>query len=375
MNRSKGITLNSLKIAVVHQSYWSERGQERLLKAVLELVPLAQLFLLFGDKELIAQKLARDNVHFSWLQKLPFIKRFYRYTLPLWPLAYEMFDFKEYDLVISLSSSFAKGVVTGPFTKHISIITTPTRYLWDMSSEYYKASDSIKKKVMKLFYTPLRIWDILSARRPDKIIAISNFIKQRILKYYRIEAATVIYPPVEYEAISQKTLKKEDFYIAISPFEENKRGDLIIQLAQKTGIKIKLLGNGSQFKKLKAAAKGYPNIEFVGWVSDEAKHNLMKQAKGLIYPGIEDFGIVPVEAIYCGCPVLAFAQGGALESVVDGKTGVFIYEQSVEALEEGLERLKGLKFDLNMMQASVAKFAKSKFLNQFEQFIKSELRE
>jgi glycosyltransferase involved in cell wall biosynthesis len=254
------------------------------------------------------------------------------------------------------------------------------RYAWDLTWTYFNPVNFSwwKRMVIPFFLTYLRIWDITSNNRYEKLIAISEYVNKRVLKYYKRAADKVIYPPV-YIDLFDNSKEKEDYYVSIAPFEPNKRGDLVVDVAIKLGIKVKILGKGSTLKKLQERAKGYDNVEFLGFVSESEKVNLLEKAKGLFFVGLEDFGIVPVEAIACGTPVIAYGDGGAMTTVIDGKTGVHFYEQSVEAISEAVERCEKIRmqgaFDRKVMRAHAEKFSKERFVKEIHEFAENSWKE
>lgn len=366
--------LRDKKVAIVHQSFWFFRGAERMIADTLELFPDADIFALFGDEKLMKSKFAGHKVKWSWLQKLPFIKKLYRISIPLWPVIFETFDLEEYDLVISFSSSFAKGIVTKLNTKHLSIVFTPPRYFWDLSRWYYEAAPGWRRPFMYLLYTPLRMWDVLASERADKTYGISEFVNKRISKYYGHDADGIIYPPVHLDRCYSAD-EREDYYLAISPFEEHKNGDLLVKVAVELNLPLKVIGGGNLDKKIKNSLKGHDNVELLDWVDDDAKHELLSKAKGLLYMGVEDFGIVPVEAMASGCPVIAYGKGGALETVEDRVGGVFFDELTVEAVKAALDSAESIIWNSKSMRESVEKFDIGRYKEELSQVVKELISE
>jgi glycosyltransferase involved in cell wall biosynthesis len=369
-----------LKVAIVHDWAYKMTGGEKCLEVFCELYPEADVYMMMGDSSKLSQTITRHKITYSFLQKIPFVSKFHRYTYFLWPTAIESFNFNKYDLVISSSACAAKGIVTGLDTLHVSYMHTPMRYAWDMTWYYFNPANFSwwKRLVIPFFLTYLRIWDIASSNRMDKLIANSNFVNRRIKKYYRRSADAIIFPPV-YTSIFDYTKEREDYYLSVAPFEPNKRGDLVIEVAKRMGLKLKILGKGSKLKELQKRAEGYDNIEFLGFVSEDEKIQLLAKAKGLFFVGIEDFGIVPVEAIASGTPVIAFGKASGIDFVLEGQTGVFFYDQTVDAIMDAVERLDGLlkerKFDKKFMNNFAKKFSKERFVTELKSFIDRSLDE
>lgn len=315
------------KVALVTDSLWSMAGANKVLDAIAEIYPNSDIYSLFGEKKNLSENLQKHQIYFSFLNKLPFIKHIYRYTFHLWPVAIEQFDFSEYDLVISNSSSVAHGVITPLECKHVLYLNSNMRYAWDLSPLYTKiVRFGFLKRIIKEFFINFnRIWDVVAAQRPEIIISNSEFVAKRVKKYWDRESDFVIHPPVEkYEG--KTVLKKSNYYVAGAPFEPNKRGDFLLECASNMGFNLKLIGNGSMKKKLKRKYRKFKNIEFLDNISDEEKWKVISNAKGFLVVGIEDYGIFCAEAISCGTPVLAYNKGGSLEIVRDGEGGMFFKE-------------------------------------------------
>jgi glycosyltransferase involved in cell wall biosynthesis len=361
--------IKNLRVAIVHDWAYKMTGGEKVLEVICEMFPNADVYMMMGDETHLSDLIRKHKIQYSFLQKIPFVKKFYRYTYPLWPVAIESFNFNNYDLVVSSSACAAKGVITGLNTVHICYMHTPMRYAWDLTWYYFNPLNFSwwKRIVIPIFLTFLRSWDVASTSRIDKLIANSNFVNRRIQKYYRRSADKVIFPPV-YMDLFTHLKEKENFYFCIAPYEPNKRGDLIVELGIKLGINIKIAGKGSKMKELQAMAKGHENIEFLGFISEEEKADLMARAKGLFFFGLEDFGIVPLEASASGTPVLAYGDGGALDSVIDGRTGMYFKEQSVSSIIEVFkkfeEAINNNVYDKEFMREHANKFSKERFVKE-----------
>lgn len=326
-----------MKVAIVHEYLIRLGGAERVMKELSEMFPEAKIYTLLCDFDLAAEYIDTSRVVTSSLQKLPgFLRKRHSLLVGKMARAMEEFDFSEYDLVISSSNSFAHGVITNVGTKHICYYHSPTRYLWDWTNEYFEENGigGLKRFVGKWMLSGLRIWDFEAAQRPEVVLANSKHVAKRISKYYRRESE-VVYPPVELDRFKVSD-EIEDYYLVVSTLTPFKGIDLAVQAFRSLGWKLKIAGTGKDLGRLKEMAGDASNIEFLGFVSDEEVAELMSKCKGFVFCGEEDFGITPVEVMASGRPVLAYGKGGLLETVVDGKTGMFFEEQSVERLKEAL---------------------------------------
>ena len=363
-----------LKIAVVHDWLTGMRGGEKVLEIIFEIFPDADLFTLLYNKGSVSPLIADRNIYTSFINSLPFKSKKYRNYLPLFPTAIELFDFKAYDLIISTSHCVAKGVRTPPNTLHISYVHSPMRYVWDMYEDYF-GKDKIgflQKMIIPPFANYLRIWDVTSSNRVDYFIANSNHVAKRIQKYYRREAA-VIHPPVNTE-IYRKSEINEDFYLVISALVPYKKIDLAVEAFNQSKKFLVVVGDGPEKNKLLKKAKS--NITFVSDIKSDELNNYYSKCKALIFPGEEDFGIVPVEAQSCGKPVIAFARGGALETVIgfDGNnekkcTGVFFDKQNTKSLISAIEDFEKLEWDAEFINQNAQKFNANRFKNEMSDFM------
>ena len=327
-----------MKIALVHDFLVKLGGAERVLKVFADMFPEAPIYTLFYDEEKVGSVFPKERVITSGLQKYPkFIRKRYRLLLPKFPRYIEDFDLEEYDLVLSSSTAMSHGILTSIDTKHICYCHSPIRYAWDWTNEY-RIENNINGLKM-FFYAPLikyiREWDQIAADRPDVYIANSKNSQNRIKKYYNSNS-DVIYPPIEVERF-RASEKHSDYFLILSTLAPYKRIDLAVQLFNKIGRKLVIIGDGQQRAHLENIAGD--NIEFLGFKDDETVKTYLENCRALIFPGEEDFGMTPLEAMACGKPVLAFGKGGCTESVVSGKTGEFFFEQTVESMEDGLARL------------------------------------
>jgi glycosyltransferase involved in cell wall biosynthesis len=363
-----------MKLALVHDWLTGMRGGERVLEALCELYPEAPIYTLFYFPNTVSETIERHQIFSSSLQRLPGVEKYYRYTYTLMPFAIESFDLSGYDLVISTSHRIAKGVLVSPHTCHISYIHSPMRDAWEMSKEYFgpQQMNWWKRLVIPPQLSFLRVWDILSTARVDYLIANSENIRRRILHTYQREAQ-VIYPPVD---LSQYQLaeKKDEYYLMVGSFEPNKRVDLAIQAFNELGYLLKIVGNtGRNQRRMRELAQ--PNIEFLGWQDDHTVAKLYAQAKAFIFPGVDDFGITPVEAQASGTPVIAYAAGGSLETVIGGQTGVFFDEPTVESLMGAIHKAETITWDQKRLRENAERFQKSHFLSAMTEFVEKSLTE
>jgi len=358
-----------LKVAIVHDFLLRLGGAERVLAALAELYKNAPIYTLLYDEKTTWKEFPHERIRPSGLQKLPrFIRNNHRYLIGMMPRALEAWDFSEYDLVISSNTALSHGIVTPSHTMHISYIHSPMRFAWDWTHEYLKNESLLKRAAGALLLKKLRLWDQYASDRPDHLIANSRNIQRRIHKYYRRDAA-VVYPPVDIERFSPAK-RRENYFVMISNLTPYKRVDLAIYLFNKIGRRLVIIGDGPQRDFLKSIAG--PNIEFQGFLSDTESAAILSKAQALIFPGEEDFGIVPVEAMACGVPVLALRRGGVQESVIEGVTGEFFDEANVASMEAGLARLilNLKKYDRNVIRARAEEFSKANFLSRMRYVIR-----
>ena len=322
-------------MALVYDRVNKWGGAERVLLALHEIFPEAPLYTAVYSPEKAPWAKVFPKIVPSFLNKIKFFQDKHEYLAPLMPLAFESFNFDEYDLVISVTSEAAKGIITKPKTLHVCYCLTPTRYLWSHYGEYFKGPTL--KAVSKPIINHLRSWDKIAAQRPDVMVGISTAVQGRIKKYYERESE-VIYPPVDIDRfkILDSRFKKRDYYLFVSRLIPYKRADLAVEAFNELGLPLKIVGTGSEEAKLKRIAK--KNIEFFGFIDDSDLAKLYQGAKALIFPGEEDFGIVMVEALASGTPVIAYKAGGALDIVKEGKTGIFFESQEVGSLISAIKR-------------------------------------
>lgn len=360
-----------MKVAIIH--YWlvNWRGGEKVVEALLELYPNADIFTHVYDELMTEGNLKDRNIYTTFISKLPFAKKYYQKYLPLMPLALEQLDLREYDLVISSESGPAKGVITSPEALHVCYCHTPMRYVWDVYPDYIKSSGRFTRWLMRPLIHYLKIWDRLSADRVDYFVANSEFVAKRINKFYRRES-DVIYPPVKLEEFTP-TQEKTDVYLFLGQLTPYKRADLVVDAFVENGKKLVVIGDGEQYADLKT--KECENIKVLGRMPWEECKRYLHESKALIFPGVEDFGMVPIESMACGTPVLAYAKGGALETVLDGNTGFLFHEQSIQSLNSCISKFEKSEANLDKSEIRLhaEKFSKQIFMTKFESFVKNRL--
>jgi len=369
-----------MKVAIVHDWLTVYAGAERVLEQMLSCYPEADIFSIVdylppNNRGFILSK----NVITSFIQKLPFSKKFYRHYLPLMPLAIEQFDLSKYDIVISSSHAVAKGVLTGPDQLHICMCYSPIRYAWDLQHQYLEESglsSGIKGWFVKYLLHKIRIWDSRTSNGVDSFIAISNFISRRIWKVYR-RNATVIYPPVDVDSF-EICSEKEDFYLTASRMVPYKKIELIVKAFNEMPDKrLIVIGDGPDFEKIKLSAG--PNVTLLGYQPFDVLSMYMKNAKAFIFAAEEDFGIAPLEAQASGTPVIAFGKGGALETIIDSsldgkkRTGIFFYHQTTEAIIAAIWEfeLLAVKISSEDCRNNAIRFSPQRFRDQFKSYVEA----
>ena len=340
-----------------------------MVDALLEQYPDADIYTHVYDEKLTEGKLKNAKIYTTFISRLPFAKKLYQKYLPLMPIALEQLDLREYDLIISSESGPIKGVITRPDAVHICYCHSPMRYVWDMYPDYVSTAGRLSRYFMYPIIHYLKIWDRLSADRVDHFIANSDFVAKRINKFYR-RNATVIYPPVDITEFELTEVKKE-YYLVLGQLTPYKRADLVVDAFLENAKELIVIGDGEQYKALKAKESG--SIRVLGKLPWHECKEYLKNAKALIFPGIEDFGMVPIEAMACGTPVLAYAKGGALETVIEGKTGCLFYEQTTEEINRCVRVFEGRekRFDISVLRKHSETFSKDVFMRNIAAFIQS----
>ena len=344
-------------MALVHDFLFYPGGAERVLEVLCEMFPEAPIYTLLYDQEKMRGKFKDREIHTSFLQKFPkFIRKRYRYLLPLMPTAPETFDLREFDLVISSSGAWSKGIVTKLNTIHIAYLHSPMRFVWDYNERYLRTNNqqpTTNNFFIRLLLSYLRLWDFEAAKRPDYLIANSVYTQERVKKYYRRDS-TVIYPPVAKSEIPAspagglnpkseinskfkiQNSKITDYFLVVSRLSPYKKVDLVVEAFNKLELPLVVIGEGKQYKYLKKIAKD--NIKILGWQSDEKIAEYYRNARAFIFPSEDDFGLTAVEAMSYGTPVIAYRGGGATETVIEGVTGEFFDAQTPEVLSDAVRR-------------------------------------
>jgi glycosyltransferase involved in cell wall biosynthesis len=348
-----------MKTAVVHDWLTGMRGGEKVLEAILGLLPQADVFTLFYEPAAVSGAIRRRRIFTSWLDRLPGARRHHRYFLPFFPRAMESFDLRGYDLVVSVSHAVAKGV-NPRGARHVCYCETPMRYVWDFTGDYFRFGRGgwWKRRALETQRRRLREWDVRASSRVTEFLANSHHVAERIAQCYG-RTARVLYPPVATDFFTPAIPQSPSPYLVVSALEPHKRVDLAVAAFARLGAPLLIAGRGTLESELRAIAP--PNIKFLGWVSDEELRRLYRSCRALIFPGQEDFGIVPVEAQACGRPVVAYGKGGALETVLDGLTGVFFAEPSAESLADAVRRLEGMEFDPAAARRNSLRFSRGRF--------------
>jgi glycosyltransferase involved in cell wall biosynthesis len=362
-----------MRVALVHDYLNQYGGAERVLSAFCEMFPDAPIYTLVYDAKLTGFAFDKKKIKTSFLQKMPFAASRHRYFPVLMPYAVEQLDLSDYDLVLSDSGSYAKGVITKPGTLHISYCHTPHRYVWDNSHKLINefGYPRVIKAISPFFMTYVRLWDAQAAGRVDAFIANSDFVKKRIEKYYNRDS-TVIYPPVNCgkflaRSESGNLQKNNEYFLMVGRLVPYKKFSLAIRAFNKLGIALKIIGDGPERKNLEKIAKS--NVEFLGLVSEQYLAEYYRGARALIFPQEEDFGVVAAESMASGRPVIAYRAGGALEIIKEYEDGVFFNEQTEESLIDAIDRFKKISFDPDLIRRHAIRFDKERFKEEIYGFV------
>jgi glycosyltransferase involved in cell wall biosynthesis len=357
-------TFRKLDVILSHDWLLGTRGAERVLEVFCATFENAPVYTLFYDPSVSGPLVNRHTVRTSLLERVPGIsarwggrESLHRYLLPLFPFAVERFRLPEADLVISSSHCVAKGVRPKGRTKHLCYCLTPMRYAWLFYGEYF-GTNPVKKVILAPILAALRRWDKRSSQRVDRFVAISGCVRDRIRRFYERDA-DVVFPPVDTDRLTPGGRREGNYDLIVSGLSPLKRIDLAVSVYNRTGMRLRIIGAGMLMEHLRGMAKS--NIEFLGAVGDDAVLEAYRGCRMLVFPGIDDFGLVPVEAQACGKPVVAFAQGGALDTVEEGVTGVFFREQTVDSLNEAIERCASTNWDRDAIRARAELFGVDRF--------------
>lgn len=363
-----------MKVALAHDYLNQMGGAERVVLVLHEMFPNAPLFTSIYDPQRVDKAFQSIDIRTSFMQKFPLVKKHHQPFLPFYPFAMEQLDLRGYDLVLSSSSAFAKGIITRPETMHICYCHTPMRWCWNYD-EYVEREHlgKISRGILPFFISGLRIWDQTSSMRVDHFIANSPIVADRIQKYYRRDAV-VIPPPVEVSRFTfDPTTRPEDYFLIVSRLMPYKRIDLAIEACNQLQLPLAIIGSGRDENRLKRLAG--PSIRFMGRLSDKEVLHYYAHCRALILPGEEDFGITPLEAQASGRPVIAYAAGGALASVIDNVTGTFFYKQTVESLVEVLSSFNEQSYDPQTIYNHALEFDQPRFKRRIQQFIEAKMSE
>ena len=363
--------MKNLKVALVHDWMTGMRGGEKCLEVLCEIFPDAPIYTLLHNKGKMSATIESKKIYTSIINKLPFVKTRYRNYLPLFPKAIEQFNFKEYDLIISTSHCVAKSVITPNGSLHICYIHTPMRYIWDMFDVYFGKANFFVRLLMNFLRPHLQRWDVKTSSRADYFIANSKNIQSKVKKIYDRDSI-VINPPVDVKKFNLSKNKTGKYFLIVSALVQYKKVDLAIECFNRNGLELLIVGTGPMENELKKIAK--PNIKFLGWTSVDDLAKIYQNSIALIFPGEEDFGITPLEAMACGKPVIAYNRGGVTETVINNKTGIFFENQNPIELQKAIERLLKTKFNSKIIRFQALKFSRSIYKKKLILFIKSKIK-
>jgi glycosyltransferase involved in cell wall biosynthesis len=354
------------RVALVHDWLTGMRGGEKVLDAICELYPDAPLFSLVHVPGSVSSRIEARRIVTAFTQRLPGASRFYRQYLPLFPAAVELFDLDGFDLVISTSHCAVKSVVKAGSAVHVSFCHSPMRYGWDQFEAYFGAAQvgRLRHRVLRPVMAGMARWDRATADRVDRYVANSHYVAARIRRYYN-RGSTVVYPPVDtafYRPPGDRRHSRAGLLV-VSALVPYKRLETAIDAARMLGEPLSIVGTGPELSRLQGRAGD--GVTFLGWRSNEEIRTLYQQSAATLLPGVEDFGLVPVEAQACGCPVVALSEGGAAETVVDGETGVLVAERSTDAFAAGITRLRTLALDPDRLRQHAETFSRERFLAEF----------
>ena len=349
------------KVALVHDWLNQVGGAEGVLENLVSVFPGAPVYTSIYWPEAMPAHYQDWDIHTSWLDRLPGVRRHHRLFLPLYPLAFESLDLGQYDVVLSNKSGFCHGLITPPETLHVCYCLSPTRYIWRYQDYAQREGfGPLARLAMQPVLSRLRVWDRMAADRVDRFVAISTEIQRRIKKYYRRESE-IIYPPVDTSRFAPAALY-DDYYLVVGRQIPYKRIDLAVRACTQLGLPLKVSGAGRDTNRLRAMAG--PTVEFLGRVPDDELPGLLAKCRAFLFPGAEDFGIAPVEAMAAGRPVIAYAYGGALDTVIEGVTGTLFPDQTVESLCTALQRFEPDDYDPQTIRRHAERFDVSVFRQQ-----------
>ena len=362
--------MENAKVALVHDWLTGQRGGEKVLEVLAEIFPKAPIYTLFHIKGSQHPDIEKRVIRTSFLQRFPFLEKKYRSYLPLFPLAIEMFDLQEYDLVVSTSHCVAKGAIPAPDALHVCYIHSPMRYAWNLYFSYFSPDklSPFSRWLIPPAVHRLRTWDAASAARVDRFVANSANVARRVGKYYRRDA-DVIPPPVDTGFFTpDETVPRGDYHLVVSALAPYKRIDLAVEAFNRTGAPLKIVGTGPEYRALRKRARA--NVEFLGAASAEDLRRLYRGAAAFLLPGEEDFGIATLEAQACGTPAIAFGRGGSLETVVSGQTGILFDEPTVAGLLGALDKFRAFACNRETIRSNAMQFSREKFKEGMSSYLR-----
>ena len=365
--------MEKVKVALVHDWLTGRRGGEKFLEVLAELYPEAPIYTLLRIPGSQHPSLEAREIRTSFIQRMPFLKKRYRWYLPLFPLAAELFDLQESDFIISSSHCVAKGVIPRPGALHVSYIHSPMRYAWNQYYAYFHPDKlgMISRRLIPPRIHRLRIWDTVSCHRVDHFAANSRTVAQRIKRYYG-RAADVIPPPVD-AGFFRPGGEAGDYFLIVSALVPYKRIDVAVEAFRDRGEELRIVGQGPDFKALRRRAPS--NVRFLGAVRDEELRSLYQGARAFILPGEEDFGITVLESQACGVPVIALARGGATETILPDRTGVLYPDPSAEGLRAALDKFRTMTFNIQEIRANAERFARPVFKSRISAYLQEKWAE
>jgi glycosyltransferase involved in cell wall biosynthesis len=362
-------------VAIVHDWLTGMRGGEKVLEAICELYPDAPIYTLVHVRGSVSRSIESRRIHTSVAQWFPSAGRLYRNYLPLYPAIVELLDLDEYDVVISSSHCAAKAVVPAGRAVHVCYCHSPMRYGWDQFDAYF-GPDAVgpwRSRLLRPVMACLARWDRATAGRVDAFVANSRYVAGRIRRYYN-RGSVVVYPPVDtaFYRPADDPRATDSHFLVVSALVPYKRLDVALEACKRVGAPLKVVGKGPELGRLQRLAG--PGVEFLGWRTDEEIRTLYQRAKAVLLPGVEDFGMVPVEAQACGCPAVALGAGGVLETVIDGETGVLAGDSSPEAFADALARVQTLALDRSRIREHALRFSREHFLASFRAVVDDAMR-
>jgi len=383
VNEAEGGLPRGLKVALVHDWLNGYRGGEKVLHVLCRIFPQAEIFTLFHVPGSSHPEIEDRPIHSSWMNRLPGVRQRYRYLLPWFPAWVDRLDLSGFDLVVSTSHCVAKGA-RAPRGVHLCYCFTPMRYVWDRFDDYFGHLRGVKRRFVEWQARRLRDWDRRTAARVDRCLADSTFVRQRILRYWRFDPdrVEVLFPPVDLDAFPPPPprVQRDDRYLIVSALVPYKKVDVAVQACARSGRRLTVAGSGPQLpelRKLVEALGAAGRIELLGYVPDEELPGLMARHRAFLFPQVEDFGITPLEAAASGLPVIAFGEGGALDTVVHGVTGMLYRRPGVDGLIEALDAFEReeMRWDPHAMRAHAESFSRDEFQRKLQRALARALRE